>query len=392
MSSTGLGAARGATRVLVVDPVLRSRFSLVQAASLPGLLVDASVSIEAAIDLLARRRYALVIADEHLDGAGGLEFLASLRRSHPEVGRALIAAAHTGLRSKRRAIETADLAFLLVKPWDPRDLRRVLRDVVGRDAEYAGWSHARPLAIREHSREPLERPAWRLDRRDDTVLRGLLAGLNSCETTGEVFELLHAELAEPCGVRRWLWIDDARAQGGRLEGDGPADPDVSEASLAEADRKRLSQARGSLRVARLGDPDVSSADSGSSTCYLGWPFRLEHARSITILVQVDRNRACLAIVMLRELQGGLRRAIQRVDAAERRAIAARALARRVSEEVRIPVGALTHAIDRLRSEAERIGLASEWMDRISSESERVARAVEGFEGDVLSPGLGRSAT
>jgi signal transduction histidine kinase len=76
-------------------------------------------------------------------------------------------------------------------------------------------------------------------------------------------------------------------------------------------------------------------------------------------------------------------AFERIREAHQRAAAARDLARRVSEELRTPVGALSHAIDRLRGEAERAGISIEWMDRVSSESERVVRVVEHFEGEML---------
>ena len=46
-----------------------------------------------------------------------------------------------------------------------------------------------------------------VDRRDaardhEILLRGLLAGLNSCEFESEVFELLHTELATPLSSER----------------------------------------------------------------------------------------------------------------------------------------------------------------------------------------------
>ena len=86
--------------------------------------------------------------------------------------------------------------------------------------------------------------------------------------------------------------------------------------------------------------------------------------------------------MMRDLQAGLQMAMRRIQGAEARAMSARRLAHRVSEELRTPVGALTHAIDRLRGEAERAGLDSEWVDRVTSESQRVVRAMQHVEDEL----------
>jgi hypothetical protein len=58
-------------------------------------------------------------------------------------------------------------------------------------------------------------------------------------------------------------------------------------------------------------------------------------------------------------------AIHRIREADARA--ARDLVPRISEEPRTLVGALTHAVDLLKGETERVGLLTEWVDRISSE-------------------------
>lgn len=105
---------------------------------------------------------------------------------------------------------------------------------------------------------------------------------------------------------------------------------------------------------------------------------------ITALVWVAPDRCTAVLALLREIQSGLQLAFRRIRDAEARATAARRLARRVSEELRTPVGALSHAIDRLRGEAVRAGMSTEWVDRVSSESQRLARAVELFE-DGLFP-------
>ncbi|HEB89395.1 MAG TPA: hypothetical protein ENI85_07475 [Deltaproteobacteria bacterium] len=106
-------------------------------------------------------------------------------------------------------------------------------------------------------------------------------------------------------------------------------------------------------------------------------------RSIDCLVWVERVRAFRLLAILRELQSALEMTFLRICQADERADAARRLATRVSEQLRTPVGALTHAVDQLRGEAERVGLPSEWVERVSSESERVARVVEHLRDEML---------
>ena len=138
-------ATRGTVRVLMVDAVLGSRFSLVQAASQPGFTIDASGSVEDARAKLARGRYALVLADTDLGSISGIDFLAEIRLEHPETARALVAT-ESGMDFKRSAIARGGLSFLLTKPWSAEDLRRTLRELFGVDAPVQ--HHSRPTGER----------------------------------------------------------------------------------------------------------------------------------------------------------------------------------------------------------------------------------------------------
>ena len=372
-------AARGAVRILVVDPVVGSRFALLQAASQPGFVVDASSDPEDALRQLESSRYALVIADEAVGPDGGVEFLARLQSSHPETCRALVSE-RDSLDFKRAAIARADLSFLLGKPFSAESLRRTLRELFAAGSEYASWARIEPGRGETLGAATGDRASRATVPHHEILLRGLLAGLNSCESESEIFELLHSELTVPLGVTRWLWLDEQTGKAGRLSGDWAVETDITLDRLGADERTRLERAGRSLRVARL---EPLSAQGGEVECCIGWALRFDARRALTGLVWSDLNHATALVSMLRGVQGGLQMAFQRIRDAERRAAAARALARRVSEELRMPVGALTHAIDRLRGEAERAGLSSEWVDRISSESERVARAVEHLEGEML---------
>jgi len=382
-------AARDAVKILVVDGVLGSRFSLVQAASQPGFLVDACSTTEEAHRHLARTDYALVIADEGIAGEAGLPFLEDLRDRHPETARALIAS-ESGFEWKRGAIDRADLCFLLTKPWSSEALRRTLRELFSEGRAFATWEHvdAGPSPARGStpSAEGLASPA-----RHEILLRGLLAGLNSCETESEVVELLRAELSQPFGTERWLWVDEDLGQAAGLAHDWPVEEGLDPDALAARDRILLAVARRSTRVSRLDAQDGEAARPRQQASCFGVPLRIGGRRVLTGLVWADRTRNTGLVSALRELVDGLQMAIHRIREADARARAARDLAQRVSEELRTPVGALTHAVDLLRGEAERAGLPTEWVDRISSESERVARAVEHLEGEMLAAPLRTNA-
>ena len=373
-------AAQDAVKILVVDAVLGSRFSLVRAASQPGFVVDACASAEEAFRHLGRTDYALVIADEALGAVDGLEFLSEVRRRHPGTARALVSA-ESGFEWKRTAIERAGLIFLLPKPWSFDGLRHTLRELFGTNTEYAGWSHRQtPLQAVRHapSRKPVEGVA-----RHEVLLRGLLAGLNSCSTESEIFELLRSEFAGAFGALRWLWIDETRRVAIRLAGDWALEEAIELDALPDSDLDSLARARRNVRVSRLDAAPSADASPGTAEACLGFGLRVGDRRVWTGLVWTKASDAGTCLRVLRELTGGLQLAVQRIRDARARGVAARDLARRVSEELRTPVGALTHAVDRLRGEAERAGLPAEWVERVSSESERVVRVVEHLEGEML---------
>lgn len=375
-------ALRDASHILVLDPILGSRFSLVQVASQAGYVVDATATIDEARKHLDRARYSLIIADHEVEDGQGLAFLSEVRALHPEIFRALVTT-EAGLDFKRTAIDTAGLSFLLTKPWSPEALRQTIREVLAGDPEYSGWD--RFSASCDSSSNRVERSFTSLaeTRRHEVLLRGLLAGLNSCEIQTEVFELIHCEIGEAFRTSHWLWVDEENERATRVSGDWPVEDGIRLEGLSELEGHFLALARRSLRVTRLDEGRPGSLEIRDRGACLSFAIRIGGRRTITCVVWGERSSASALASTLRELQVGLQMAFQRIREAELRADAARVLARRVSDELRTPVGALTHAIDRLRGEAERAGLSTEWIDRVSSESERVSRAVEHLEGEML---------
>ncbi|MEZ4278095.1 MAG: hypothetical protein R3F21_00550 [Myxococcota bacterium] len=383
-SSPRRSSSREPARILIVDPIVGSRFALANVVAQPGVLAETASSADDARIRLARGGIALVLADDDLGGEGrGLDFLTRVRETHPDVRRALVIRAES-VPARRADLDRAGLAFVVAKPWDRAALRSAVRETLGAELAFAAWEHrsptqpsSPPLLVRGGNAEEVER-------RIDLLARGLLAGLNSCEAEAEVFELLHAELAEALDSQRWLWVDEDRARATRIVGDWPLESGIDAESLPEDERLLLEHARRSSRITRLDRRHVVGARDATGAACVGFTVKDGGRRAITALVWVAPDRCTAVLALLREIQSGLQLAFRRIRDAEARATAARRLARRVSEELRTPVGALSHAIDRLRGEAVRAGMSTEWVDRVSSESERLARAVELFEDGLFS--------
>ncbi len=376
-------SSRERARVLIVDPVVGSRFALANVVAQPGILAETASSADDARLRLSRGGIALVLVDDDLGGEGrGLDLLSEFRASHPGVRRALVIRADVAA-SRRIDLERAGLAFIVAKPWNPAALRSAVRETLGADLAFAGWEHRVPPTSTSRPFRATGGRGEEVDRRLDLLARGLLAGLNSCESESEVFELLHAELAEPLDSQRWLWVDEDRAHATLIVGDWPLEGGIDVDTLPEDERLLLEQARRSSRITRLDRRPTPDAKEASQTACVGFTVKDGGRRVISALVWVTGDHATAMLALLREIQSGLQLAFRRIRDAEARATAARRLARSVSEELRTPVGALSHAIDRLRGEAVRAGMSTEWVDRVSSESERLARAVERFEDGLI---------
>jgi DNA-binding NarL/FixJ family response regulator len=367
--------------VLILDPILGSRFSLAQAVSHPSCIVKTAATVGEASAFLEQGDISLIIVDEELMECDGVDFLVEVRGRFPATCRALVTG-NDGIPFIRGAIERAGLCFLLSKPWSPSSLKKTVREILSSGIEFRGWTNL----IAEDSSKSIEHAIAARHpesaREHEILLRGLLAGLNSCEFESEVFELLHTELATPFGVSEWLWIDEERSVATRIAGDWPVEGGVSREQLELPVQELLAKARQSVRVTRLDDALTATEGSATRTMCLGLAIRDGGRRKRTCLIWADRRRLVPLVSMIRELQPGLQLVFRRISLAVARTEAARRLAQHVSEELRTPFGALTHVIDRLRGEAERVGLPTEWVDRVSSESERVARAVEHFEGEM----------
>lgn len=89
-----------------------------------------------ALELMAREPVALVIADQRMPGMSGAEFLAETVERHPDVIRVVLTG-YTDVETLIDAINRGHVYHYLGKPWDPRELRQVVRRGLERHAAAA---------------------------------------------------------------------------------------------------------------------------------------------------------------------------------------------------------------------------------------------------------------
>jgi DNA-binding NtrC family response regulator len=111
--------------ILIVDDEVEILHSL-KALLRKEFEVHAAASAAEALDLLARQPVHVVMADQRMPGISGVDFLARVRQAHPEAVR-LIFTGYADIKAVIDAINQGHVYRYLTKPWDPDELRSVLR-------------------------------------------------------------------------------------------------------------------------------------------------------------------------------------------------------------------------------------------------------------------------
>ena len=81
------------------------------------------------LEILSQKRFAVVISDLHMPGMDGIEFLARVHESHPDIVR-LMLTAKADLQSAIAAVNRSKIFRLLIKPCASADLKEALEDAV----------------------------------------------------------------------------------------------------------------------------------------------------------------------------------------------------------------------------------------------------------------------
>jgi adenylate cyclase len=90
--------------------------------------VVTAASALSALEILAARHVAVVVSDECMPQLSGAEFLARVRKRHPNVVRIMLTG-EANLSAATKAINDGLYRFL-TKPIDPTELGRVVRDAL----------------------------------------------------------------------------------------------------------------------------------------------------------------------------------------------------------------------------------------------------------------------
>ncbi|HEY6807462.1 MAG TPA: response regulator, partial [Gemmatimonadales bacterium] len=121
-------------RVLLIDDEAGLRNAATRYLEQAGMTVDAAGEGGAALALVARTRYDVIICDIRMPGMDGGGFIARLRQDHPDLlGRLILSTGDTFAPDTAALLR--DVAVpTLVKPFDFESLERLIRET----AEDAG--------------------------------------------------------------------------------------------------------------------------------------------------------------------------------------------------------------------------------------------------------------
>jgi len=115
-------ATRFRHRVLFVDDDRAVLKSLARLFHRDGLEVMTAENSAEALELLGRYPVQLVVSDQRMPGASGVEFLSQVKERYPEVVRVLLTG-YADMDAAAGAINRGQVFRFLQKPWDDGDLR-----------------------------------------------------------------------------------------------------------------------------------------------------------------------------------------------------------------------------------------------------------------------------
>jgi len=117
-----------ALRVLLVDDEAGLRNAATRYLEQVGITVDPAGDGSAGLELVARSRYDVIVCDVRMPGMDGGEFIAHLRRDHPELlGRLILSTGDTFDPDTAALLRDAAVPTL-VKPFDFESLERLIRE------------------------------------------------------------------------------------------------------------------------------------------------------------------------------------------------------------------------------------------------------------------------
>ena len=117
------------TAILLVDDEVNVLSSLSRALMDEPYEVVTAHSGEAALELLKRQTFKLVISDERMTGMQGSELLAAVRERYPDTVRILLTG-HATLESAMKAVNQGEIYRFFTKPWHDLALKFAIRSAI----------------------------------------------------------------------------------------------------------------------------------------------------------------------------------------------------------------------------------------------------------------------
>ena len=114
--------------ILYVDDDF-TNLTVLQAACADEFDVVTSASGAEALEIMTEREIAVLLVDQRMPGMTGVELLETARQQHPHVLRILITA-YSDLADAIAAINRGQVRSYVRKPWEPEQLKAVLRDAL----------------------------------------------------------------------------------------------------------------------------------------------------------------------------------------------------------------------------------------------------------------------
>jgi DNA-binding NtrC family response regulator len=134
--------------ILVVDDEQTIRLLLNRVLKDEGVRVITTDSVTSAERVLEYNQVDLIISDHQMPGEKGLSFLHRVKKDHPQILRVLLTG-HADLQVALGAINTAQVHYLLTKPFEVEELRGIIFDLLEWKAK-RGQMPARPFTKQRH--------------------------------------------------------------------------------------------------------------------------------------------------------------------------------------------------------------------------------------------------
>lgn len=123
--------------ILFVDDEQNILSALVMIFRAEGFKVLTAESAAKGLELIKKNKVSVVISDHKMPGVDGLEFLSLVKEVSPETVRCLLTA-YADLKSSVPDIKEEEVYRYIMKPWDPNELKRIVKEAFHRYRLTAG--------------------------------------------------------------------------------------------------------------------------------------------------------------------------------------------------------------------------------------------------------------